>query len=294
MKFTEPMFRPPQESRSIILRGTQGCTYNKCAFCSLCRNSAFMMTNGAHVREQMSALPQNLLKKNPVFLAGANPFAMSFRRLEEIVQAIREYVPEVSVISMHTRIDDIERKSTAELNELCRMGVAHLYPGTESGNPRALAIMNKGATVQDADVQLGRLRDAGIAFTANYMLGMMGKGFAVESGILTAELFNRTHPARITTTGITVFGDTPLQTMRDQGVWVETSDREKLTELHAFIQNLNVETVVDTRHYLNLINMTIHMPDERNLALARIERFLREHDDEEIQRLYRRDTFTVL
>lgn len=77
---------------------------------------------------------------------------------------------------MHCRITDIARKSFVELRALKEAGLTHLYPGTENGNDEALNLMNKGATVEDSLIQLKRLEEAGLEYTANYIFGLAGRG----------------------------------------------------------------------------------------------------------------------
>ena len=294
MTFTEPIFRPPQESRSIIIRGTQGCTYNKCLFCNLCKKSKFMMTSAEMLETHLKKISSCQHRSLPVFLSGANPFAMSFERLKKLALVIRKYLPNCPYISMHTRIDDIARKSDKELHELHMLGVDNLYPGTENGNPDVMALMNKGATVEDSIIQLARLREAGICFTANYIIGMGGKGMGKASGRMTAELFNKTHPMRVTTTGMTVFADTELHEMRRQGKYTMAPETENVHELREFLSHLTVETIVDTRHYLNVINLEIKMPEQKDKALQSIDLFLRDNDEEQIQDVYKREMFVAM
>ena len=41
MHFTGRTWRPPYEAHSVIIQATSGCTYNKCKFCSLYKNTLF-------------------------------------------------------------------------------------------------------------------------------------------------------------------------------------------------------------------------------------------------------------
>lgn len=34
--YDTPVFRPPSEARSFILRVTRGCAHNKCTYCIIC------------------------------------------------------------------------------------------------------------------------------------------------------------------------------------------------------------------------------------------------------------------
>ena len=58
MHFTEPMMRPPQEATSLLLRCTQGCTYNQCLFCYVSRGFAFGAVRlGDMEQDLLAAMP---------------------------------------------------------------------------------------------------------------------------------------------------------------------------------------------------------------------------------------------
>ena len=38
--YDTPVFRPPSEARSFILRVTRGCAHNKCTYCNMYRGKA--------------------------------------------------------------------------------------------------------------------------------------------------------------------------------------------------------------------------------------------------------------
>ena len=41
--YDTPVFRPPSEARSFILRVTRGCAHNKCTYCNMYRSVPFQV-----------------------------------------------------------------------------------------------------------------------------------------------------------------------------------------------------------------------------------------------------------
>ena len=111
------------------------------------------------------------------------------------------------------------------------------------------------------------------------------KGRGIESGLATARMFNMVHPKRITTTGLTIFPDTPLQDMVLEGSFTEANEREKIEELRAFLSELDVDTFYDGIHYLNPLNFRLRVRDgeARKEVLREIDEILSTMCDEELE-----------
>ena len=291
---TDPIFRPPQEKDAIQLHATQGCSYNRCKFCYVFKRSHFQAAPMRQIKQGLLGQVPLLGTAAPVYLSGGNAFTLPFERLREIALLVREHAPDCPRISMYTRIEDIARKSDDELAELAALGINHLYPGTESGDNEALDAMDKGSTVEEALCQLKRLERAGIAYTASYILGLAGKGRGERSARLTADFFNQLHPERISTTGLTVFEQAPLHQAVEQGAFLEADEREKVEELLLFLRLLTTHTIVDSSHYLNMVNFTARIPEEQAAIIREVEEFLGEISDEQIRENYKRDTFRFI
>ncbi|MBQ9536372.1 MAG: radical SAM protein [Desulfovibrionaceae bacterium] len=254
MQFTEPSMRPPQEAHSLLLRATQGCSYNACHFCYVSRGFPFMAVKAEDLEREAQAYAPFFHPNTKVYLTGSNPFALPTQTLKDYIAALRKPFPHFSELSMQSRIDDISRKSDAELQELRNLGLAQLYIGTENGNEAVLKLMNKGHTAAQTIEELHRLDNAGIAYTTFYVIGLGGKGRGRESGWATAQMFNQVHPKRITTTGMTIFPNTPVASMVQKGEFVEATEREKIEELLIFLENLQIDTFYDGIHYLNSLH----------------------------------------
>ena len=296
MKFTEPPMRPPQEAHSLLLRATQGCTYNDCHFCYVSRGYQFLAVTPEELELEAKSQQPFFSPYTSIYLTGANPFALPTSTLKAYISVLRRYFPYFSDLSFQSRIDDISRKSDAELEELRHLGLSQLYIGTENGNEDVLKLMNKGHTVEDTLAQLKRLDAAQIAYTTFYVLGLGGHNAGIKSGKDTASMFNQVHPKRITTTGMTIFPDAPVATMVAQGKFVEASEREKMEELLVFLENLTVDTFYDGIHYLNPLNYRFSNKDtaKKQAVLEDIREILATHTDSELELMVNRPTMRSL
>ncbi|MDO5536627.1 MAG: radical SAM protein [Desulfovibrionaceae bacterium] len=285
MQFTEPVMRPPSEAHSLLLRATQGCSYNDCHFCYVSRNHPFMAATVEQFEEEAASRKDAFPEDTPVYLVGANPFVLPAARLRDYIAVLRRHYPRFSRLSMQSRIMDIPGKTDEELAELRRLGLSHLYIGTENGHDGVLKLFNKGNTAADAVGQLLRLDRAGIRYTLFYVLGLGGRGMGRACALATAAMFNQVHPELITTTGMTIFENTPLADMVREGTFVEAGEREKIEELRLFLQELTVDTRYDGIHYLNPLNYRFSNSDaeEKARVLADIDEVLATCSDEELE-----------
>lgn len=296
IEFTEPAMRPPQEATSVLLRATQGCTYNKCNFCYVSRGYTFAAVEPEAMEKEAERIKSFYPANTKIYLTGSNPFALPTRKLEEYLAVLRRQFPNFSRVSLQARIDDISRKSDADLQRLKQLGLSHLYIGTENGDEDTLKLMAKGHTAKDTVEQLTRLSNAGITYTNFYVLGLGGKGNGQKCGLATAKMFNQVHPERITTTGMTVFADTPLAEMKDRGEFTEASEREKIEELRTFLEALNIDVFYDGVHYLNPVNYRFANADknEKERVLADIDEILASYSDEELEKMVNRKSMQSL
>lgn len=285
MQFKEPAMRPPQEARSLLPRVTEGCTYNKCKFCNISRDYPFRAISAEDLDKQLAGTENYYSENTPIYLCGSNPFALPTRRLKEYIEVLRKHFPNFSRLSMQSRIPDIEPKSMEELKELRKLGLQHLYIGTENGNEEVLAQMTKGHTAQDTVNQLQRLNEAGISFTNFYVLGLGGKGKSKESALATAAMFNKVKPQRITSTGMTMLPNTEVAKMAERGEFIEASEREKIEEVYYFLSNLETDSFYDGIHYLNPVNYRFSNADKetKKMVLDDIADLLKTHSDEELE-----------
>ncbi len=295
MRYTEEDLRPPQEACSLLVRGTQGCTYNDCHFCCLSRAHAFMTAPREEIAESLRSQKAEYPADTKIFFMGSNPFSLPVRMLKDWFALCRKEIPDFSEISMQSRVADIAGKTDQELKELQAAGLAQLYIGVESGSDRILALINKGQTAAQTVTQLLRLDEAGIAYTTYYIFGLGGKGAGQEAGEAGAELFNQVKPRCITSSGMTVYPTTPLYGMLRRGSYTEAPEREKIEEMYVLFSRLVSDTFYDGVHYLNPLNYSFAVRDTeaRNRVLADIRHVLATNTDRQLERRVNRRWITL-
>ena len=126
MHYTGTIWRPPYEADALLLEVTAGCTHHGCKFCTLYNDFPFRFRMSplediegdlqeaqllctdpiAMLSARLQGLPR-AERVRRVFLTGANPFVLEYKRLAAIAGLIRQYLPSVKTIGCFARVTDI-------------------------------------------------------------------------------------------------------------------------------------------------------------------------------------------
>ena len=241
MNTTGIVYRPPFEANSLLLQVTTGCSHNKCSFCYMYHDVPFTMCPLEQVEAELdeAALFRPDVKR--VFLEHGDPFTMPTERLLKIAELIHQKLPKVETIAMYASIQNIRRKTDAELRRLRDAGINGLDIGVESGLDEALTMMNKGHTAQESIEQLQRLKKAGIDFTLNIILGCGGAELWRENAEATAAMINAAAPKQIFTGTLHAEPGCKLYGEMQSGAFHECSFRQLLDEQELLLSRLELE-----------------------------------------------------
>ncbi len=254
MHFTGEVYRHPIEADTPLLQVTIGCSHNKCSFCTMYRNTPFGISPQDHIDEDLQELKATGRDIKRIFLVNGEPFVLSTARLIEIGEKINKYFPNIEAITCYTSIQNLKKKSVEELKQLRALNFNQLHIGLESADDEALAIMNKGFTSEEAYENLEKLQQAGIEWDAIVMTGVAGKNRGVEHIEKTAKLINTYPPYLISLMTTSVSSGSELEQYRNEGRFVECTEREKIEEEKLLLQLVNVEDAYFFgSHYYNLI-----------------------------------------
>lgn len=260
---------PHDEMTTFLLPVTTGCSYNKCAFCSMYADDKYTEVS---IRDIEMQLLNGYLYTEKVFLTGADPMAIGFDKMKNLLDLINKYFPYCSRVASYGAIKSIAKYSVEELSILHDAGLRLLYIGFETGRDDILKLMKKGHTVKEAITEAKKLNQASMQFNSIIMYGIAGEGESIDNAVQTANMINQFKTNKIITMNLIIFEATKLQYMVKNGEFIAPSRAERLTEILTLLQNLQAdkEIVFDTTHPTNIIKIKGKLPQERKKLIAEI------------------------
>ena len=256
MHFTGTVYRNPYWETFPLLQITQGCTHNKCKFCTMYRDVPFKVQPMEWIEEDLKEIAKVAPDARTIQLLSANPLAMTYDKLAPILEMINKYIPKMEYIYASTRVTDIRNKTVEQLKSLKEMGLREISLGIESGDDWTLERINKGYTSADILEQCHKLEDAGIDYWMTFLNGVAGSEHSHDHAVNSAKIFSRCKPMVVGTGGLTLFPGTPLLEEVRRGEFTPLSEKEMLIELKTFVENLTCDCSFITHHTVSGKNLT--------------------------------------
>jgi len=214
-----------------------------------------------------------------VYLVGANPFVLNFKRLKTISELVHQSFPECETIGCFARVTDVTLKTDDELLALHQLGYDGITIGVETGDNEALTFMNKGYLAQEIVKQTKRLDKASITYNYFYLTGISGSGRGIEGAIESAKIFNMTHPKIIGSSMLTIYPESELYQEIQRGNWKEESELEKLQELKTLIENLEIPVHFATLGASNAVWVEGMLPKDKQEMVFELEKVCRSENE---------------
>lgn len=248
MHFTGTVYRPPAEAYTPLIEITQGCTHNKCKFCTMYKDVPFKMSPIEDVIEDLKELQSYAPNTKRIYFVGANAFVLSFEKLKERCLLVKKYLPEVKEISMSARVTDVMNKTDEQLKELRSLGITELYIGHESGDDWTLQRISKGYTSKDILEQCHKLEAAGIIYWTTFLNGVAGVEHSRQHAVNSAKIFSQLKSKVVGSGSLTIFPEAELANEVKRGEFTELNEKERMEELRLFLENLDSDTEIITHH----------------------------------------------
>lgn len=184
---------PPDQYLSIVLQATEGCSYNRCTFCTFYRDRPFRIKSveefTAHCDQVRDFLGAGITVRRSIFLADANAVIAPQRLLLPMLDAVSARFPvrapgvprgtdwELEGIYAFVSAPDALHKRAEDFAELRARGVRRLYVGLETGHDPLRAFLAKPGSAADVVEAVATMKAGGMEIGVILMLGIGGEAY---------------------------------------------------------------------------------------------------------------------
>ncbi|MBL4679267.1 MAG: radical SAM protein [Pseudomonadales bacterium] len=256
LNYIQPVFRPPSEWKSLILQVTNGCSWNKCTFCTMYTDDQkkFKPKPIDELRIELSSIVRAGYPIQRIFLADGDSMTLSTRRLHEILDLINELVPDISRISSYCLPRNLKNKTPEDLKGLREKGLSLMYVGCETGDTRLLGLVEKGETYESSLAALTKVKAAGMKSSVMILNGLGGPELSHAHATASAKLMNAAQPDYLSTLVVEFPGGSQNFEKNFKGKWRKLSKLELFREMETLLDNLELEkTVFRSDHASNYL-----------------------------------------
>lgn len=273
--YDTPVFRPPSEARSFILRVTRGCAHNKCTYCNMYRGVPFQILSDEEISRQIAlAVHYGKESVRRVFLADGDALVLPTAKLLKILQALRENFPKLQRVASYAAPKDILRKSEEELRQLKEAGLQLLYYGMETGDDITLKAVNKGVNAAEAIEAGRRVTASGMKLSLMVILGLAGKEGSQRHALETAKAINIIQPTMLSALCLMLYRGSELLDQFENGEFNSLSPQGLMEELHLMMQNIDLpqdkHCLFRSNHVSNYVQLAGTLPKDKDSLLREI------------------------
>ena len=276
MRYEDPIYRPPSEADSLLIQATIGCPHNKCSFCGMYKGKKFHIRPVAEIKEDiLSARKFYGDAFDSAFFPDGNTIIMKTAQLEEIFTFARRTFPNLKRITLYASAKFLKLKSLENLKRLKTAGLNRLHQGLESGNDQILRRIQKGADSKLMIETGQRVKDAGIELSKYVLVGIGGRELWQEHAKDTAKVLNAINPDFIRLRTWVPVPAAPLYKDYQNGKFQLLSPHEALKETRLLLENLNGSSLFLSDHISNFVNISGHLPRDKQSMIDKIDRALK-------------------
>lgn len=275
--YDTPVYRPPSEADSFILRVTRGCAHNHCTYCNMYRGVKFEKLSDEQIMRQIAiaySVDREGIRK--VFLADGDALVLETERLLKILHTLKKYFPNLEKVASYAAPGDILRKSVDELKQLREAGLQLLYYGMESGDSQTLKDIRKGVNGPQS-IEVGRkVKEAGMQLSIMIILGIAGVPGSERHALATAHAINEIKPDFLSALSLMLYRGSELKDQFERGEFQPLPPYGLMEELKMIVEHLDLpETenmIFRSNHVSNYIRLAATLPREKDLLLQDIQR----------------------
>lgn len=276
--YSYPLYRPPSESRSLIIQITEGCSHNKCEFCYMYKEKKFRVKSDSEIKEHIRELKSTYKNVDRIFIADGDFLALSTDRILDVLKMVKTHFSKSTRISSYAGPLNILKKTIGELELIHNSGLDFLYLGVESGSDEVLTLMNKGvSSVEMQDVGM-KIKKAGFTLSCMIISGLGGRKYSGEHAVLSAKMISSINPEYLSLLTLLIDEDTNLQRMVSEKQFSVLDPIEVLKETLLFLEATNLKnTIFRSNHPSNYLNLKGVLGKDKDLLISQIKQHINEN-----------------
>jgi len=278
--------RPVDEAKSLLIRTTRGCPWNRCEFCTAYKDMPFSLRPLEEIKSDIAAAADYYGGRSfeTCFLQDGNSFIMKTGELVELLGFLKQHFPTLKRISSYGRAKTVRRKGLEELKEICAAGLNTLYCGMESGSDTVLKKMKKGSTAADM-IESGLMaKEAGMTVSEFIILGLGGQELWQEHATETAAALNKINPHFIRALTIGVKPGSGIAKQMEAGEYTLQTEKNIIEEQRLLIEHLDgISSFYANHHGVDLLmEARGQLPEDKAKLLAIMDRYLSLPEDDRL------------
>lgn len=196
---------PPDQYLALVLQATEGCSYNRCTFCTFYRDRPFRIKSpqefAAHCDAVIDFMGASLGVRRSIFLADANAVIIPQDRLLPLLDVLHSrftvgnsspnQLGRFNGIYAFISAPDALHKQAEDFAELRQRGVSRLYVGLETGYDPLRRFIAKPGCADDVAAAVNAIKAGGIAVGLIVLVGVGGVPFRQAHFAATQALIRR-------------------------------------------------------------------------------------------------------
>lgn len=280
-----PVIRPPSEWRSLLVRITRGCKWNRCRFCGLYTHLGqpeFSIRTVDEVKHDIDLLSRLRPRADTAFFGDADPLEIGVPAFTEISRYLHQRLP-IRRLTSYARASTLNKLDQGSIHKLAKAGLHRVHIGLESGDTATLRFHRKGQSPEMIRNVCTMLKKAGIEISFYVLLGLGGSDNWQQHILETALLINETEPDFVRLRRLWLYGsengsggaECPLWEKIRDGSFIPQSPEGTVLELRLLLEKLKpLKTFVTSDHQNNYVHVSGILRDDRKDMLSEIDTFL--------------------
>ena len=280
-----PIIRPPNEWRSLLVRVTRGCKWNRCRFCGIYPHlgePGFSIRSVAEIKRDIDLLKSHHPDAETAFFGDADPLQAGVDAFVEIAGYIRNIFP-IKRLTCYARVSTLWKLRKDAIKVLAQAGLNRVHIGLESGDAATLRFHRKGQTPEMVKETAAWLKEAGIEISFYVLLGLGGSDHWQRHIQETARLINETAPEFVRIRRLWPYEsnspfsgpESPLLNEIRTGNFNPQTPEGTVLELRLLIEQIQtLSTFVACDHQNNYVQVSGRINEDKKTMLAKIDAFL--------------------